>query len=101
MMGKHGLSAQQIAKLDALVNATAKKEKTSITLSGNLLGVIDALAGVARRSAWIEEAVRRYARRQIRQRLHARELDLLNQHADILNAEGDDSASYQSPWDPE
>lgn len=101
MPAKPGLSAQQIAKLDALVNTAAKKEKMSITLSGNLLGVIDALAGVARRSAWIEEAVRRYARHQIRRRLQARELELLNRHAEMLNAEGDDSAGYQSAWDPE
>ena len=101
MPSKPALSARQIAKLDALFNATAKKEKTSITLSGNLLEVIDALAGVTRRSAWIEEAVRRYARRQIRLRLRARELQLLNQHADALNAEGDDSAAYQSGWDAE
>lgn len=89
------LSARQIARLDALVVTTAKKAKTSVTLSGNLLTVIDALAGAARRSAWIEEAIRRYARRQLRQRLRARELALLNQHAATLNAEGDDSAAYQ------
>ena len=95
------LSVRQIAQLDSLVATTAKKEKTSVTLSGNLLRVIDVLAGTARRSAWIEEAIRRYARRQLRQQLRERELALLNQHADALNAEGEDSAEYQAPWDVE
>ena len=31
----------------------------------------------------------------------ARELELLNQHASALNAEDDDSAAYQVPWDAE
>jgi hypothetical protein len=95
------LSPRQIARLNALVAQSTKKEKASVTLSGNLLKVIDALAGSARRSAWIEEAVRRHAHRQLRQRLRAHELQLLDRHADALNAEGEDSAGYQSVWEPE
>jgi hypothetical protein len=94
-------SARQLAKLSALIAQSAKKEKTSVTLSGNLLAVVDALAGTARRSAWIEEAVRRYAHNQLRQRRRAHELERLDRHAETLNAEGDDSAGYQAVWEPE
>lgn|SRR5271156_1894562 len=95
------LSARQLAKLSALVTASAKKQKTSVTLSGNLLTVVEALAGPTRRSAWIEAAVRRYAARELRRQRRMRELELLNRHAEALNAEGDDSAAFQAPWDPE
>ncbi len=100
-MNQRTLSAHQLAALAALAAARARKEKASITLSGNLLKVIDALAGTSHRSAWIERAVRSYARRQLKQQRRMRELQLLNRHAQALNAEGDDSAAYQSAWDAE
>ncbi|HWG67920.1 MAG TPA: hypothetical protein VN692_00755 [Steroidobacteraceae bacterium] len=92
------LSANQLAALSALVATPAGKAKASITLSGNLLKVIDALAGASQRSAWIERAVQSYAARQLKERRRERELALLNRHADALNAEGDDSAAYQTSW---
>jgi hypothetical protein len=101
MNAKPTLSAKQLAELSTLVSASAKKQKTSVTLSGNLLTVVEALAGPARRSAWIEAAVRRYAYRELRRRRRMRELELLDRHAETLNAEGNDSASFQAPWDAE
>lgn len=95
------LSPNQLAALSALLAAPAGKAKASITLSGNLLKVIDALAGPAQRSAWIERAVQSYAARQLREQRRERELALLNKHADALNAEGDDSAAYQASWTAE
>jgi hypothetical protein len=100
-MTRPTLSARDLAKLSALVSASAKKQKTSVTLSANLLTVVEALAGPTRRSAWIEAAVRRYAYRELRRQRRVRELELLNRHADALNAEGDESAAYQAPWDAE
>jgi hypothetical protein len=100
-MNQPTLSGRQLARLSALVTAAAKKQKTSVTLSDSLLTVVDALAGPTRRSAWIEAAVRRYALRELRRRRRLRELELLNRHADALNAEGDDSAAFQAPWDGE
>lgn len=94
-------SAARLAALAALVEHPDRKAKTSVTLSGNLLEVIDALAGQSQRSAWIERAVRAYTRRQLRRERDALELQRLNQHAAALNAEGDDVAAYQTPWDRE
>ena len=100
-MSTHALTPQQLAALAALASAPARKAKTSVSLSSNLLKVIDRLAGSNRRSAWIEIAVRAYTKRELRRERRARELELLNRHAQALNAEGDDSASYQVPWDAE
>ena len=100
-MARRILSANQLAALSALIATPAVKSKASITLSGNLLRVIDALAGTAQRSAWIERAVQSYAARELRQQRRERELTLLNKHADALNAEGDDSAAYQAGWTEE
>ena len=95
------LSPHQLALLTSLVTTPARKAKASVTLSGNLLKVIDALAGSSQRSAWIEHALRSYARRELKQQRRARELELLNRHAKTLNNEGADSAAYQSSWDTE
>jgi hypothetical protein len=97
-MGARSLSAKQLAALAVLMATPATKAKASITLSGNLLKVIDSLAGAAQRSAWIERAVQSYAARQLKERRRERELMLLNRHADALNAEGDDSANFQANW---
>jgi metal-responsive CopG/Arc/MetJ family transcriptional regulator len=100
-MSVKNFSASQLAALAALALTPASKAKASITLSGNLLKVIDALAGASQRSAWIERAVQSYAARQLKERRRERELRLLNQHADTLNAEGEDSAAYQASWTAE
>ena len=92
------LSANQLAALSALIATRATKAKVSITLSGNLLTVIDSLAGPAQRSAWIERAVQSFAARQLKERHREREQAPLNRHVDALNADGDDSATYQANW---
>lgn len=73
------------------------KEKTSITLSREVLSGIDRLAGSRySRSAVIEHALRRYLSDQARARAEARDLEQLNQAADELNAEANDVLDYQA-----
>ena len=73
------------------------KEKTSITLSAEVLAGIDRLAGAKRsRSAMIEGVLRRYLREQAKARIHARDLELLNQGAERLNAEAADVLEFQA-----
>lgn len=98
-MNSRTLSPHQLTTLTSLVTTPARKAKASVTLSGNLLKVIDALAGSSHRSAWIERALRSYAKRQLKQQRRVRELELLNRHAKTLNDEGAESAAYQSSWD--
>ena len=75
------------------------KEKTSITLSEEIISRLDRMAGSKHsRSAVIEWILRQYFRRRDRERAQARDLELLNQAADQLNAEVDDILEYQS-WE--
>jgi metal-responsive CopG/Arc/MetJ family transcriptional regulator len=72
------------------------KEKTSITLSTDVLTGIDKLAGSKHsRSAIIEHVLRRYLTEQARARLHVRDLERLNLAADELNREAADVLDYQ------
>ena len=76
------------------------KEKTSITLSTDVLAGIDRLAGSNHsRSAIIEQVLRRYLREQARARVQDRDLELINQAADLLNEEAADVLDYQAAED--
>ena len=73
------------------------KEKTSITLSKEVLTGIDRIAGSKRsRSAFIESVLTEYLRKQARAKVEARDLELINRAADELNAEVEDVLSYQA-----
>jgi metal-responsive CopG/Arc/MetJ family transcriptional regulator len=74
------------------------KEKTSITLSADLLADIDRLAGSKHsRSAFIESVLRRYLRERLRARINAQDLERINYAADQLNSEAADVLEYQAP----
>ena len=74
------------------------KEKTSITLSREVLSGIDQIAGSKQsRSAFIETILQQYLRQWARAQRDARDIELINQHADELNAEAEDVLRYQSP----
>ena len=76
------------------------KAKISITLSEALLAEVDKLAiAPCTRSAIIEAAVQAYVAHQARCIRDARELQVLNAHADEFNAEMADILSYQSEDD--
>jgi metal-responsive CopG/Arc/MetJ family transcriptional regulator len=73
------------------------KEKTSITLSREVLNGIDRLAGPKHsRSALIERVLRRFLRAQARAEIQARDLEKINAAADRLNPEAEDSLDYQA-----
>jgi metal-responsive CopG/Arc/MetJ family transcriptional regulator len=73
------------------------KEKTSITLSKDVLTRIDRLAGSKHsRSAFIEGVLTQYLRRRARTHADARDLELINNAADELNSEVEDVLSYQA-----
>jgi metal-responsive CopG/Arc/MetJ family transcriptional regulator len=73
------------------------KEKTSVTLSREVLSGIDRLAGRQHsRSAVIEHVLREYLRRRERADLNARDLKILNRAADRLNVEAEDALEYQA-----
>jgi predicted transcriptional regulator len=72
------------------------KEKTSVTLSSDILAKVDHLAGSRfSRSAIIEQVLRRFFRGRDRRKINARDLDRLNAAADRLNLEAEDVLRYQ------
>jgi metal-responsive CopG/Arc/MetJ family transcriptional regulator len=76
------------------------KEKTSITLSSDVLAQVDRNAGSkASRSAFIESVLREYFKAKVRAAINARDLELINANADYLNREMDDVLNYQGPLD--
>ena len=73
------------------------KEKTSITLSKEVLTSIDRIAGSKQsRSAFIEAVLRQFLRRRARAQVESRDLELINKAADELNAEVEDVLRYQA-----
>jgi len=73
------------------------KVKTSITLSEDLLKVIDVCAKQRKnRSDFIEAAVRAFIGQMMREEQNARDLEIINRRADHLNKEAVDVLAYQS-----
>ena len=75
------------------------KIKTSITLSEDLVRVVDKRARQYKknRSDFIEAAVRSFVQQLIRNEQDARDLEIINRKADLLNKEAEDVLAYQVP----
>ena len=72
------------------------KDKTSITLSREVLAGIDRLAGSRQsRSAFIEAVLRRFLRSRARAEVEAHDLERINWASDRLNAEAAEVLDYQ------
>jgi metal-responsive CopG/Arc/MetJ family transcriptional regulator len=73
------------------------KAKTSVTLAPETLQAVDELAGSnSNRSRVIERAVVEYLDRHRRAAREARDLAILNAHAEELNCEVEDVLGYQA-----
>jgi metal-responsive CopG/Arc/MetJ family transcriptional regulator len=78
------------------------KEKTSITLSGDVLAAIDRVAGSRQsRSAFIEGVLREFLRERAHGAVQARDLQRINAAAQRLNDEAADVLEYQAPGEAE
>lgn len=76
------------------------REKTSITLSPDVIVEIDRHVGSRRsRSAFIEEVLRHYFRERAREAINARDVEIINANADALNREAMDVLRYQASID--
>jgi metal-responsive CopG/Arc/MetJ family transcriptional regulator len=73
------------------------KVKASITVSDEVLREIDELAKSSSRSEVIEEALREFLAARARSARDARDVEIVNRHADAYNLETADLLSYQ-PW---
>ena len=75
------------------------KEKTSITLSSDLLEALDRKTGRSgNRSAYIEAVLRKHFRKLKRRERELADIEKLNRLADALNAEMDEVLEFQAPW---
>jgi len=76
------------------------KQKTSITLSSDLLKEIDRSAGkVGSRSEFIENVLREYFKAKVREAINARDLELINANLDYLTRQATELDEYQAPID--
>ena len=74
------------------------KEKTSVTLSKEVLAGIDRIAGSKQsRSAFIEAVLAQYLKERIRAQRDARDLELINRNAEQLNRDALDGLGDQAP----
>ena len=79
---------------------SSMKEKTSITLSKEVLADVDQLAGRRlSRSAFIESVLRGYIQERRRAQAHAQDVERINSAAAQLNSEAADVWEYQAPDD--
>ena len=74
------------------------KEKTSITLSREVLAGIDRIAGSKQsRSAFIEGVLQQHLRQRARAERDARDVAIINRHAEQLNRDALDGLDDQAP----
>ena len=74
------------------------KEKTSVTLSKEVLSGIDRLAGSKQsRSAVIENVLAQYLRQRARAVRDTREIAIINRNAQRLNRDAEDGLDEQAP----
>ena len=72
--------------------------KTSVTLSKDVLKAVDKLSKSYRsRSEFVEIALRAFIAQTIRNQQNARDLEIINRHADALNSEAEGVLAYQVP----
>ena len=76
------------------------KEKTSVTLSSEVLAGIDRIAGSKQsRSAFIETVLQQYLRQRARAQRDARDVEIINRNAERLNRDAEDGLEYQATED--
>lgn len=74
------------------------KEKTSVTLSKEVLCDIDRLAGTKQsRSAFIESVLAEHLRALAKEERDARDVAIINRNAKRLNRDAEDGLEYQAP----
>lgn len=78
-----------IIELERHLARREKKEKTSVSLSGELLQAVDSITGKAERSAFVERALRSYLKRIVRRHRNERDLRVINTNAAAINREAE------------
>ena len=75
------------------------KVRTSVTLPKELLIKIDALAGKKhKRSEIVETALREYVAKKNGKELNRRDIEIINENADLINKQVEETLEFQSEW---
>ncbi len=75
------------------------KVRTSVTLPEELLTKVNALAGKTRkRSEIVECALRDYMAKEKRKKLNTRDIEIINEHADLINKQVEETLEFQAEW---
>jgi metal-responsive CopG/Arc/MetJ family transcriptional regulator len=90
------MSDRTLAELQRVLGWREKKQKASVSLSGEIVRAADLVAGKAQRSALVERAVRVYLRRLLRRASDERDLKAINSRADVTNRESDGLLDLQA-----
>ncbi|HEX8737429.1 MAG TPA: hypothetical protein VF721_19000 [Pyrinomonadaceae bacterium] len=73
--------------------------RTSVTLPKELLIKVDALAGKKhKRSKIVESALRDYVAKANRNELNLRDIEIINQNADLINKQVEETLEFQAEW---
>ena len=93
------ISCLRLDRVGYLYYNSSMKIKTSVTLSERALKALDKMAGKnGNRSALVEEAVHAYFKQKRREERDARDIELINRHADALNKEARDALLDQADF---
>lgn len=73
--------------------------RTSVTLPKELLVKVDALASKKhKRSAIVESALRDYVAKENGAKLNARDIEIINANADLINKQVEETLEFQAEW---
>lgn len=73
--------------------------RTSVTLPKELLIKVDALAGKKhKRSEIVESALREYAAKENHKNLNLRDIEIINENAELINKQVKETLEFQAEW---
>jgi len=90
------ITQHKMLKLNAILQSRKKKVAASVTLAGEVLEGVNLIVPAKQRSKFVETAVRRELRRQLRRARAAQDLAILNARAEKLERETDDLTGLQA-----
>ena len=98
-MKRKTLGRDKAIRVQRLLGSAGRKTKASLSLSGPIVNATDLVAGKARRSAFVEKAVRSYLRALLRREQSVQDehdLQLINASAEATNRASDDLLRIQA-----
>lgn len=93
---KDTINNTKLLKLQKLLGRRRKKVAASVTVAGEVIEGLNLIVPAKQRSKFVEAALRRELRRQIRRARDAHDLAILNARAERLDHETDDLLRIQA-----